>query len=68
MKQKNKEETRQTKTQLAQILGGEVGQLPKGETKPDSADILVILGKINLSRGGGIRTPRSRFGGDPFSH
>lgn len=30
---------------IAQILGADVGQLPKGETKPDSADILVILGK-----------------------
>ena len=30
---------------IAQILNGDVGQLPKGETVPSSTDILVILGK-----------------------
>jgi len=31
--------------ELASFLGGEVGPLPTGETKPTGADILVILGK-----------------------
>lgn len=30
---------------LAQLLGGKVGTLPAGETKPEGAEILVILGK-----------------------
>lgn len=34
----------QAAAQLAQAMGGEVGSLPEGETKPD-ADLLVILGK-----------------------
>lgn len=29
---------------IASVLGGEVGNLPSGETKPSNADILVILG------------------------
>lgn len=29
---------------IAKIVGGEVGSLPSGETKPQGADILVILG------------------------
>ncbi len=37
----NKENT----NKIAQTLGGEVGNLPKGEAKPSNADILVILGK-----------------------
>lgn len=32
-------------TQLAQLLGGEVGSLPTGESKPEGAEILVILAK-----------------------
>jgi len=34
----------QEATELAQLLGGNVGDLPQGESKPD-ADILVISGK-----------------------
>jgi len=30
---------------LAKTLGGKVGKLPTGETKPQNADLLVILGK-----------------------
>jgi hypothetical protein len=32
-------------TQLAAFLGGEVGEMPKGEVVPVDAEILVILGK-----------------------
>ncbi len=32
-------------SQLAQLLKGEVGKLPLGESKPTDADILIILGK-----------------------
>lgn len=32
-------------TQIAESLGGTVGALPSGETKPQGADILIILGK-----------------------
>lgn len=35
----------QTATQIAEIIGGEVGQLPKDESKPDNVDILVIAGQ-----------------------
>lgn len=31
--------------ELAKLLGGSVGGLPKGETKPDGVELLVILGK-----------------------
>jgi hypothetical protein len=31
-------------SQIAQIVNGEVGSLPKGETKPKNADFLVIVG------------------------
>lgn len=32
-------------TQLSQVLGASVGPLPKGETSPEDADLLVIFGK-----------------------
>jgi hypothetical protein len=31
--------------QVAKSLGGQVGSLPAGETKPTGSDLLVILGK-----------------------
>ncbi|HSA84417.1 MAG TPA: LytR C-terminal domain-containing protein [Patescibacteria group bacterium] len=31
--------------ELAQLLNGEVGQLPAGETKPENSEILIILGR-----------------------
>lgn len=31
--------------QIASALGGEVGELPEGETAPSDADILIIIGK-----------------------
>ncbi len=31
--------------QIAQAVGGQVGSLPDGETKPDNADVLIIAGK-----------------------
>jgi len=36
-----------TAAQLASVLQGTVGSLPRGEEKPTGADILVILGKSN---------------------